>query len=82
MKIHVIKHHFKQYFEQTGRNFAETNGENLESVHSSLRISEECHNFKTVGKILTPFHATRSDKSLVFYNSKRAKITPPYMKKL
>ena len=80
LKIHVIKHHFRDYFEKTGKNFCDTNGESLESVHSSLRISEERHGFKIVRKIGTPVHAVKSSKSLVFYNSKRAIMTPPLRK--
>ena len=48
LKVHVIKTHFSQYFEKMQTNFCQTNGENLESCHSSLRISEERHGLKMV----------------------------------
>ena len=77
LKVHVITSHFGQYFQKMGTNFCHTNGENLESAHSSLRISEERHGLKMVRKIGTPRHGAMSERSLIFYNSKRAKMTPP-----
>ena len=76
LKIYVIKDHFKYYFDQTGQNFRETNGENLESSHSSLRLHEERHKFHAQRKIGSPLHGELSNRSLVFYNSKRARMTP------
>ena len=76
LKIHVIKDHFKYYFDQTGQNFRETNGENLESSHSSLRLHEERHKFHAQRKIGSPLHGELSNRSLVFYNGKRARMTP------
>ena len=43
LKIHVIKDHFKYYLNQTKKKFCNTNGENLESSHSSLKIHEQRH---------------------------------------
>ena len=80
LKIHVVLDHFKYYFDQTGQNFCHTNGENVESSHSSLQIHEERHNFHMNRKIRTPRHAEMSFKRLVFYNSKRAKMTLPLHK--
>ena len=77
LKVHVITSHFGQYFQKMGTNFCHTNGEYLESAHSSLRISEERHGLKMVRKIGTPRHGAMSERSLIFYNSKRAKMAPP-----
>ena len=49
LKVHVIKDHFKYYFDQTGQNFSKTNGENVESAHS--RLQEERHKFASNRKI-------------------------------
>ena len=65
----------------TGFNFAETNAKQLESAHSSLRISEERHGLKICRKIGTPLHAVKSEMSLTFYNSKRAKMSPSLCKR-
>ena len=47
-----------------------TNGEFVETCHSSLRKSEETHGFKVKKKLGTPMH-------MVLYNSKRAgHVTP------
>ena len=78
LKVHVIKDHFKYYFDQTGENFSKTNGENLESCYSSLCIHEERHKFHFNRKIGTPTHGDFSSRSITFYNSKRARMTPPY----
>ena len=80
LKIHVISNHFGEYFSKMGENFANTNGEGLETAHSSLRISKERHGFKIVRKIGTQFHGSLSKKSLDFYNSKRAKVNLPLRK--
>ena len=80
LKIHVISNHFGEYFSKMGEIFSNTNGEGLETAHSSLRISEERHGLKIVRKIGTPIHGSLSKKSLVFYNSKRAKMNLPLRK--
>ena len=46
LKIHVIIHHYKYYFDKTGKTFKYTNGEFTESAHSSLRMSEKIHGLK------------------------------------
>ena len=66
LKIHVIKDHFKYYFDQTEQNFRETNGENLESSHSTLRLHEERHKFHMQRKIGTPIHRGMSYRNLFF----------------
>ena len=51
LKIHVITHHYKYYFDKTGKTLKYTNSEFTESAHSSLRMSEEIHglNVSTIG---------------------------------
>ena len=56
LKVHVISHHFTQYFELTNSTMKDTNGEFVETLHSSLRIHEEKHGFKIVRKLGTATH--------------------------
>ena len=59
-----------------------TNGEFVETCHSSLRQSEERHGFGVKKKLGTPMHMQKSWQSLVLYNSKRAgHITPIRLRK-
>ena len=51
LKIHVIIHHYADYFEFSGLTFQDTNGEFSEAIHSSLRIHEERLGFKVVRKM-------------------------------
>ena len=79
LKIHVILHHYKYYFETTGQTFKFTNGEFTESCHSSLRKSETTHGLRIVKKLGTPIHQQRSLQSLTFFNSKRAGFSSPIL---
>ena len=77
LKIHVIIHHYKYYFDKTGKTFKYTNGEFTESAHSSLRMSEEIHGLKIKRKLGTPKHQERSWQSMTLFNSKRAGFSTP-----
>ena len=72
LKIHIIIHHYARYFEETGTNFRDTNGEYTEAIHSSLKIHERNHNFTTKRKLGTPHHRERALQSHTSYNSVRA----------
>ena len=76
MKVHVIKDHFSQYFELTNKTMRDTNGEFVETLHSSLRIHEESHGYKVVRKLGTPNHLKKAKRSLVSFNSTRAGFSP------
>ena len=76
MKVHVILHHFSQYFALTNTTMRETNGEFVETLHSSLRIHEESHGFKVIRKLGTPSHLQKAKRSLVPFNSTRAGFLP------
>ena len=39
-KIHVISHHYSDYFKMTGKTFTETNGEHHEALHHTLKTME------------------------------------------
>ena len=78
LKVHVILHHFTQYFELTNSTMKDTNGEFVETLHSSLRIHEEKHGFKIVRKLGTATHLKKSKNSLVSFNSKRAGFSPAW----
>ena len=76
-KVHVIIHHFKTYFEMTNTTMRDTNGEFVDTLHSSLRIHEENHGFKVVRKLGSATHLRKAKQSLVMFNSKRAGFSPP-----
>ena len=78
LKVHVIAHHYKYYFETARITFKDTNGEFTEACQSSLRISEETHGLKVVRKLGTPVHQQRSFQSLTFYNSKSEGYSTPF----
>ena len=75
LKIHVIIHHYADYFELSGLTFKDTNGEYSEALHSRLRIHEERSGFKVVRKKGTIIHQQKSLQSLTTFNSKRAGLT-------
>ena len=54
-----------------------TNGEFVETVHSTLRKFEEVHGKKIVRKMGTPVHVQRSLETISTFNSSRAGFTPP-----
>ena len=66
LKIHVISNHFGEYFSKMGETFYNTNGEGLETAHSSLRISEERHCMKIIRKIVTPLWFIKQKESCFF----------------
>ena len=61
----------------TGKTMKYTNGEFVETVHSTLRKFEEDHGKKIVRKMGTPIHVQRSLQTLSTFNSARAGFTPP-----
>ena len=76
LKVHVILHHFSQYFDMTNTTMRDTNGEFVETLHSSLHIHEENHGYKVVRKLGSQTHLKKSKKSLITFNSKRARFSP------
>ena len=54
----------------------ETNGEFVETLHSSLRIHEESHGFKVVKKLGTPTHLKKAKRSLMSLKSTKAGFSP------
>ena len=68
----------EQYFSMTGITMKDTNGEFVETVHSSLRRYEETHGTKIVRKKGTPQHLLQSQRTLTGYNSRRAGFSPAY----
>ena len=63
-----------------GKNFKTkvqlTNGEFVETLHSTLRIHEENHGYKTVRKLGTKSHLKKAHDSLVSFNSLKAGFSP------
>ena len=77
LKVHIIIHHYQYYFTKSGQTMKMTNGEFVETCHSSLRQSEERHGLKVKRKIGTLMHMPKSWQSLTLYNSKQAgHVTP------
>lgn len=77
LKIHVIYHHYEDYFQWTKKTMKYTNGEFTETAHSVFKTSERTHMFKVNKMLGTPGHQEKSLKSLVWHNSRRAGFTPP-----
>ena len=77
LKVHIILHHYNDYFDWTGRTMRLTNGEFVESSHYSIKKEERTHGFKVKRAFGTPKHLEKSLKSLIWHNSKRAGFTPP-----
>ena len=83
LKVYIIIHHYLHYFKTSGKNFRLTNGEFNESCHSTLRQSEEMHNFKVKRKLGTPMHQQKIWLSVVLFNFKRAgHMTPLRLRKM
>ena len=74
----VIIHHFKEFFELTGKTMQDTNGEYVETLHSSLRVHEETHGYKVKRKMGTPIHLNKAKKSITSFNSVRAGFSPAH----
>ena len=71
-KVHIILHHYKEYFDITNKTLRYTNGEFVESCHYSLKNEDQMHKKRTLG---TPMHVKKSLKSIVWHNSRRAGYT-------
>ena len=82
MKVHIILHHYQDYFDWTGKTMRFTNGEFVESTHYSIKNEEKTHNFKVKRLMGTPKHLEKSMKSLVWHNSRRVGMTSPEKLKL
>ena len=72
LKIHVIFHHYEDYFDWTGVTMKFTNAEFTETAHATFKISERLHGLKVNRKIGTEKHKENSLKSIVWHNSRRA----------
>ena len=77
LKTHVILAHFGWYFENTGTNFRNTNGEFVEAAHYSLKNHEIDHGYVVKKKQGTPHHLLKAFQSLSSFNSMRVGGTPP-----
>lgn len=77
LKIHVILHHYSDYFEWTGNTMRYTNAEFTETAHATFKMSERIHKFKVTRKIGTPIHKELALKSLVWHNSRRVGYVSP-----
>ena len=76
LKIHVIFHHYEEYFETTGTNFRTTNVEHHEAVHHSLKVFERKKGFHQQKKLGTLLHQQKSLLSISCFNVLRAGFVP------
>ena len=63
LKIHIVYHHLEDYFDWTGKTFKYLNGEAVETYHSTLRISEEVHDFQVKTNLGSPMHLKKALQS-------------------
>ena len=68
LKMHIIVHHYRDYFEQSGETLLKYTDEFTESMHSQLRQFEESHHYKNL-KFECESHAEVQNKSIVHINS-------------
>ena len=71
LKTHIVLHHYRDYFDWTGKTFMHTNGEFVESTHYSIKNEDRTHNFKVKRVIGTPVHREKILKSIIWHNSHR-----------
>ena len=57
LKVHIILHHFKEYFDLAGKTLRHNNGEFVDSAHYSIKTEDRVHGFKVKRVIGTPVHA-------------------------
>ena len=76
--LYVEKSILQYPFSMTGITMKDTNGEFVETMHSSLRRYEETHGTKIVRKKGTPQHLIQSVRTLTSYNSRRAGYLPAH----
>ena len=77
LKVHIILHHYHDYFDWTGRTMRFTNGEFVESSNYSFKKEERTHGFKVKRAIGTPKQLEKSLKFFIWQNSKRVGLTSP-----
>ena len=68
LKIHIIISHYMEYFEATGHTFLTVSDEVTESMHSAIRLFEDCHRYVNKKKG-SKSHAKMQHKSVVHLNS-------------
>ena len=72
LKIHVIIHHYADFFKLTGKNMKTINGEHHEALHHTLKDFERKKGYymrKNLGSLI---HMQKSLKSISQFNSLRA----------
>ena len=77
LKIHIIVHRYEHHFKNMGENFKETNGESVETVHSSIKKHEEKKGFVNKIKLGTTHHLKRAHQSISSFNALKMGSTPP-----
>ena len=68
LKVHIIKSHYREYFEATGKTFLTVSDEVTESMHSAIRLFEDCHRYVNKKKG-SKSHALMQHRSVVHLNS-------------
>ena len=70
LKVHIIFHHYKEYFDLSGKTLRHTNGEFVESSHYSIKNEDRTHGFKVKRVIGTPIHREKVLKFIIWHDSK------------
>ena len=76
LKIHIIIHHYRWYFTNTGKKFKDTNGEFGETVHSTFKKFELGRGFKVSRKLATDHHLLKAHQSISTFNALKMGGTP------
>ena len=85
-KVHIIRCHLGEHFEETGCTLRNTSGEYIETTHQQLETSEVKHGLRTRVNLGTKSHIRRLHRSSAIFNLKNlgfnlAKFAlPPYLK--
>ena len=59
LKVHIILHHYKQYFDLAQKTLRYTNGEFVEASHYTLKQEDIMHNFKVKRTLRTSMHVKK-----------------------
>ena len=68
LKMHVILHHYMEFFESFGESLLTYSDEVTEAMHSQIRLFEEAHRYLNYKKGSTS-HAKMQHKTTVHLNS-------------
>ena len=77
LKVHVIVHHYSDYFKETKTNFRKTNDEHHEAIHHTIKVFESKKNFYMKKHLGSLIHQAKCLQSISTFNVLRAGYTTP-----